>query len=457
MNKDARQNFWEYQAGSRLLEVGSLVCLAVGENLEVNEASVNASRTVLFATVADRKGDSRLFEENRCMVTLSLVNDQTTQRAAKWMSLQAASDNNPDQSKKLENVMLQIRGHFYIGYEPVLRTLQSHSATTIPFLKVLTGENLEAENETINSLPPYINHNTRYDLSLLYKRPQDHRRLIVPIQSFEQLRLHLSNIQEDLILDATQIDAFASALTRRISLIQGPPGTGKTYVGIQIVRALLKNSTGHYDESWKREGYRVTPPDPFPESPAISPILCICYTNHALDQFLEGLIRSGIPIEKVIRVGGRSKSETLAKRALHELSFRQRNREEQHQWLKLKIEAQKIEETILQYSDQKAKKKINLKKLQSWIQFEYPDFAEQLFGEDDSDQGFQTVGKVDKLLAEWLGVERSSVLAIESVEPQLPAFLLENDDLDLDDLELEERQMLWSFWKAQCLKEDEEE
>lgn len=34
-----------------------------------------------------------------------------------------------------------------------------------------------------------------------------------------------------------------------------------------------------------------------------------CYTNHALDQFLEHLVESGI--EKVIRIGGQSKSKIL--------------------------------------------------------------------------------------------------------------------------------------------------
>uniref|UniRef100_A0A6P7GQM5 NFX1-type zinc finger-containing protein 1-like n=1 Tax=Diabrotica virgifera virgifera TaxID=50390 RepID=A0A6P7GQM5_DIAVI len=39
-----------------------------------------------------------------------------------------------------------------------------------------------------------------------------------------------------------------------------------------------------------------------------SPILVICYTNHALDQFLEGLLST---THKIIRVGGRSKNEKL--------------------------------------------------------------------------------------------------------------------------------------------------
>lgn len=38
------------------------------------------------------------------------------------------------------------------------------------------------------------------------------------------------------------------------------------------------------------------------------PILVVCYTNHALDQFLEGLLDT---TKDIVRVGGQSKSETL--------------------------------------------------------------------------------------------------------------------------------------------------
>lgn len=47
-------------------------------------------------------------------------------------------------------------------------------------------------------------------------------------------------------------------------LTQGPPGTGKTYVGVQLCDILLRHSAAK--------------------------ILCVCYTNHALDQFLEALL-----------------------------------------------------------------------------------------------------------------------------------------------------------------------
>lgn len=45
-------------------------------------------------------------------------------------------------------------------------------------------------------------------------------------------------------------------------------GTGKTFMGELIARIILSNSRAK--------------------------ILCVCYTNHALDQFLEGLVDNGI-------------------------------------------------------------------------------------------------------------------------------------------------------------------
>jgi superfamily II DNA or RNA helicase len=51
-------------------------------------------------------------------------------------------------------------------------------------------------------------------------------------------------------------------LSQRVALIQGPPGTGKTHVGAQLCQTILSLSPN-------------------------SRILCVCYTNHALDQFLE--------------------------------------------------------------------------------------------------------------------------------------------------------------------------
>jgi superfamily II DNA or RNA helicase len=73
--------------------------------------------------------------------------------------------------------------------------------------------------------------------------------------------------------------------------VQGPPGTGKTYVGAELCSILVQ----HTDTT----------------------VLCVCYTNHALDQFLESLLKKGI--RDIVRIGGRSRSEQLKTFNLAEL------------------------------------------------------------------------------------------------------------------------------------------
>lgn len=48
------------------------------------------------------------------------------------------------------------------------------------------------------------------------------------------------------------------------------------------------------------------------------PIILVCYTNHALDQFLEGIIKFWHRPNSIIRIGGRCKSEILQKYSLFE-------------------------------------------------------------------------------------------------------------------------------------------
>lgn len=90
-------------------------------------------------------------------------------------------------------------------------------------------------------------------------------------------------IKINLPLDSSQLDAINKSLSNAISLIQGPPGTGKTYVGITLVRALL-----HIEPN--------------------AQILVVSYTNHALDSFLEEIIKY---TDSVVRIGGRCNNEKV--------------------------------------------------------------------------------------------------------------------------------------------------
>lgn len=103
-------------------------------------------------------------------------------------------------------------------------------------------------------------------------------------------------------LDPSQTKALYTALTRELVVIQGPPGTGKTYLGLKIVRALLHNK-----KKWSTFAVQSTP------------ILVICYTNHALDQFLEGIMKY---TDSIVRIGGQSKCEAMEQFALRKWKLR---------------------------------------------------------------------------------------------------------------------------------------
>lgn len=78
--------------------------------------------------------------------------------------------------------------------------------------------------------------------------------------------------------------------------MQGPPGTGKTYTGVALCDLILKHSSAS--------------------------IMCVCYTNHALDQFLEALLDKGIT--GIVRIGSHSKSKRLEQYNLRELEAKNR-------------------------------------------------------------------------------------------------------------------------------------
>ncbi|XP_070581257.1 NFX1-type zinc finger-containing protein 1-like [Ptychodera flava] len=115
----------------------------------------------------------------------------------------------------------------------------------------------------------------------------------------------------DLNLDESQLRAVQMALTKEFAVIQGPPGTGKTYIGLKIVKTLLSNRN-----QWSRD--RIT------GQIDKRPIFVVCYTNHALDQFLEGI--QEFQQTNLVRVGGRSSSEALKQYNLNFLKSQIRNK-----------------------------------------------------------------------------------------------------------------------------------
>ena len=201
-------------------------------------------------------------------------------------------------------VMVESSAYFE-GSRQILLSLQAAEANTMPFTKYLIAGECNSVNE-----PHYLTEesNTSYDLRHLLAKCKDRsfvekRHINGEAQKTNDFDLYsqvdMRNISSwpslDLVgLDKSQMKALQNALTQELALIQGPPGTGKTFIGLKLVETLLKNCLS-YEES---------------------PILVMCYTNHALDQFLEGIL--ACPLFKgakdnthIVRVGSKSKSEKL--------------------------------------------------------------------------------------------------------------------------------------------------
>ncbi|XP_078367699.1 uncharacterized protein LOC144651634 isoform X2 [Oculina patagonica] len=241
-------------AHSKRLIFGSFLCLSK-DNFE----------TILFATVANRDPDELKIGK----IDIRFIEEQ---------------DVFGIENRKCEYLMVESPA-YYEAYRHVLKGLKELDETTMPFKKYLVECSEDVDP------PEYLRREDSeepvcYDLSLALDVPDSMEASSVPV-----LQPEAWPSVETLPLNNSQLEALKTAVTTEFSVIQGPPGTGKTYVGAKIVRCLLENR-----EAWD--------PD------EISPMLMVCYTNHALDQFLEKVLEF-LPREQIIRVGGRCKSPKL--------------------------------------------------------------------------------------------------------------------------------------------------
>ncbi|XP_020631230.1 NFX1-type zinc finger-containing protein 1-like, partial [Orbicella faveolata] len=233
---------------------GSFLCLSK-DNFE----------TMLFATVANR--DPRNLQKGT--FDIQFIEEQ----------------NILDIEKRQQEYQMVESPAFFEACRHVLKGLKGMNADNIPFTKYL----VECSDKV--DPPEYLVRGDGqdpvcYDLSKALGVRNSPTSKKVPVLNPEAWPS-----VDILPLNGSQLEALRTALTTEFSVIQGPPGTGKTYVGAKIVRCLLENR-----QQWDPEN--------------VSPMLMVCYTNHALDQFLEKVLEF-LPKRAIIRVGGRSKSEKL--------------------------------------------------------------------------------------------------------------------------------------------------
>ncbi|KAK6440096.1 hypothetical protein LTR95_003679 [Oleoguttula sp. CCFEE 5521] len=155
------------------------------------------------------------------------------------------------------------------AYEPVLRCLQMISRVPLSHELLCAGD----EVKSAVRFSPVVPRDFITDL-IAMSGPRDFR---------DDLQEMLS-LPQPVHLDDSQLQSLLAGLRQTVSLIQGPPGTGKSFIGALLSKALVEHSS--------------------------EKILVICYTNHALDQFLEALLDVGIPGDGMVRLGSKSTART---------------------------------------------------------------------------------------------------------------------------------------------------
>ncbi|KAI6101488.1 P-loop containing nucleoside triphosphate hydrolase protein [Pisolithus croceorrhizus] len=288
------------------------------------------------------------------------------------------------------------------AFEPVLKALQR--MPVLPLSEEILfwedGKQIASPPVVVTEITGPLSRNPSVDLKSLLQTPNS------------------------IILDVSQVFSLLAGLKQKLSLIQGPPGTGKSFIGALLAKALHMYTS--------------------------QTILVVCYTNHALDQFLEDLIGIGIPREDIVRFGGR------AKPALEDLSVFKMQRE--------RVIRSKAEWTLIDEAKQQASH--HLEKLQdsfttfksfqpshetllTYVEFEDPRFFDAFCVPDPEDM-MKVVGPKGKavdntfLISRWmLGLDAG----VFKDEPHV------RDANEIWNMDKNRRQLEVEKWKLGILKQ----
>ncbi|KAF7312269.1 hypothetical protein MIND_00239900 [Mycena indigotica] len=240
------------------------------------------------------------------------------------------------------------------SYEPVLKVLQGMRGLPLAREIICWSPNKSLEPPAYlskNSIIEAIERNPRQDLKPLL------------------------GLNKSIVLDESQAVSLQAGLTQKVALIQGPPGTGKSFIGALLARILEKSGRK---------------------------ILVVCYTNHALDQFLEDILGMGVPDDKVVRLGGKSTARTEGL-SLHRQSGGTRFTRADHQNIdRTRQDAINLYRRLERTHADFLKRFVDIL---AYLEFEEPDFFDALTI-PKSEDGMSQVGKSGKKLQPWYLVNR---------------------------------------------------
>ena len=413
-----REEWWR---NTKQLQIDALVCL------------VSSTGRAIFLSVCDPaptpppKNKNGEEDEDRLAKYWRASNERPNlfkhaDRATLMLSL--VEDNSEDitwinghlgKARKLRQSLVEFPGILLPSFQPTLQAIQNMSRTLdLPFSQFIAPDVQYAGDVKVPA-PAYSRRpGFAFDLETL---TGGERLRLRPGQPFDDTIL-----RERSTLDDAQRLSTISALRNCIALIQGPPGTGKSYTGVAIIKALLKN----------RNAARL------------GPIVCVCYTNHALDQLLEHLVKDGV--EQLIRLGTRSKSELLQDLTLHSVSKEMRptkieGHEKYQLYENLDIVLDEIEELMPSLRDPG-----HWSNVKEYLENHHIRHFQQLFGRGVDEDGFWEVkGKKFNILNSWIKGAPKRITSTRTASELL--------NVDLKEMSGPERSALHKYWVQQSARE----
>lgn len=410
-----REEWW---GNTRQLQIDALVCLVSSTGRAIFFSVCDPAPTPHPKRInGEEEAEVRANRHSRASdVRVSLF--RHAKRAT--LMLSPAEDNSEDitwintclgKTHQLRQSLVEFPGVLLPSFQPTLQALQKMSLTLdLPFSQIIAPNNQHTGDVDIPAPAYSRRRGFTFNLETLIG---GERLRLIPGQPFDSTLL-----REKSTLDGAQQTSTINAFRRCLSLIQGPPGTGKSYTGVAIIKALLKNR----------------------DAAKLGPIICVCYTNHALDQLLEHLVKDGV--EQLIRLGSRSKSEILQDLNLHHISKQVRpTKVEGHEtyqlYGELDIILAEIEGLMPALMDP-----TRWSNVKDYLAEHHIGHFEQLFGRGVDEHGFQEVrGKRFSILHSWI---KGAPKRITSSRP-VPQLL----GVNLKEMSGTERLALHTYWVQQ--------